>query len=165
MSARFSPPSPRRSDAGRNTASLALASPRSAPGGMTAAFRRRRHCVCGTRAPCWRATGNRRLAIEHALFLPDRRFDRGPVARPCRVRDGVAEQVPDETPVAVAAETPAPQVASGRKNQPRRPPDIKLDAGCPLGSEAVLGLNLAEKDCNAHPHTNPRGPVGIPATP
>ncbi|HXE17091.1 MAG TPA: hypothetical protein VN632_07670 [Stellaceae bacterium] len=72
---------------------------------------------------------------------------------------------PDETPVAVAAETPAPQVASGRKNQPRRPPDIKLDAGCPLGSEAVLGLNLAEKDCNAHPHTNPRGPVGIPATP
>lgn len=70
---------------------------------------------------------------------------------------------PPETPVAAAA-PPAPATA-GTRHQARQRPAVALDPGCPLGSEAVLGLNLAEKGCNSKPYTQPRGPVGIPATP
>ncbi|MGH6979816.1 MAG: hypothetical protein ACREFC_01280 [Stellaceae bacterium] len=62
---------------------------------------------------------------------------------------------PSQTPVAAAA-PPAD------KQHGKKPHDIALDPGCPLGSEAVLGLNLAEKRCNSSARTHPAGPVGIP---
>ena len=62
-----------------------------------------------------------------------------------------------------ATGAPVVEAVSGKRQTVKT--DVPLDAGCPLGSEALLGLNLAEKGCNSSARTRPAGPVGSPNTP
>lgn len=45
---------------------------------------------------------------------------------------------------------------------PRNTAQVKLDPGCPLGSNAQLGLAVTEFACKPQAHTSPQGPVGTP---
>jgi hypothetical protein len=62
-----------------------------------------------------------------------------------------------------AAVAPVVAAAGGKRHATKDL--VSLDAGCPLGSVALLGLNLAEKGCNSSARTRPAGPVGSPNVP